>query len=148
MQNNKSNYRLVARMKGHRLMINAEVRDELARLYDRRIDAIQRYERDRNKRAHRLSIECERKGDFLWETGAMAAAMRAYIEAMACALDGEYYDWERTQLPAYALCLRARELRGKVLRCAASDPRLAEILKADRTFRLFREEPEWRAIYG
>ena len=143
MQNNKSNYRLVARIKGNHLMINAEVRDEMAQLYDRRMRRIEREVRDANRRAHLLSVESERKGDFLLATGAPAAAMRAYIEAGMWSLDGEYYDWERTQYPAYQLYLRSRELVRKVKQCASLDPRLGELLRDDRSFRLLQDNSEW-----
>lgn len=148
MKNNKNNYRLVARMQGNHLMINAEVRDELARIYDRRIARIEREERDLNRRAHLVALEYERKGDFLLRTGLPAAALRAYIDATLGALNGEYYDWERTQLPAYALYVRSRELIRKIKQCAATDPRLQELLHKDRTFRLLQSDPEWEEIYG
>lgn len=141
--NNKSNYRLVARIVGNRLMINAEVRDEMALLYDRRMRRIEREVHDPNRRAYLLSVEAERKGDFLLATGAPAAALRAYIEAGECSLDGEYYDWERTQYPAHALYLRSRDLVRKAKQCAALDPRLGELLRGDRTFRRLSDNSDW-----
>lgn len=149
MNNNKQNYQLVARMQGSRLLLNAALRDELARHYDRRIAQIARRERDRNRRAHRLALECERKGDFLLQTGKAAAALRAYLDAAVWALDGEYYDWDRTQLPAYRLYLRSVELLDKIERCAASDPRLRQLIAGDRMLDLLKSDhAEWEAIYG
>lgn len=148
MKNNKNNYRLVARMQGNQLMINADVRDELARIYDRRIAKLEREERDRNRRAHLIALECERKGDFLFQTGLPTAALRAYIDAAMWALNGEYYDWNDTQLPAYALYVRSRELIRKIKQCAATDPRLQEILRMNRSFRQLHNDPEWEEIYG
>ena len=140
---NKSNYRLVARIEGDRLMINAELRDELARLFDRRMHRIEREVHDPNRRAHLLSVESERKGDFLLATGSPAAALRAYITAGMWSLDGEYYDWERTQYPAYLLYLRSRELVRKVKQCASLDPRLGELLKGDKAFHRLADDSDW-----
>lgn len=140
---NKSNYRLVARIEGDRLMINAELRDELSQLYDRRMRRIEREVHDANRRAHLLSVEAERKGDFLLATGAPARAMRAYIEAGMWSLDGEYYDWEQTQYPTHQLYLRSRELVRKVKQCASLDPRLAELLKGDRRFHRLADDSDW-----
>ena len=70
MKNNKTNYHLVARMKGDSLTIVREEMSRLAALYDRRVDALYRNERNEDRRAHLASVEMERKGDFLWVCGA------------------------------------------------------------------------------
>lgn len=132
MKNNKKNFCLVARMQGNRLMLNRETSEELATLYDRRVEGLYRKEPNADRRAQLASTELERKGDFLWDCGAKAAAVKAYVEAERVALDGAYYDHRRMQHPAAALRERARMLREKVAACAASDPRLAELLRTLR----------------
>lgn len=132
MKNNKTNYRLVARMKGDSLTIVREEMSRLAALYDRRVDALYRNERNEDRRAHLASVEMERKGDFLWACGAKVSAIRAYIEAAELALDGKYYDAGAHHRPADALYQRSRELVRKIRQCAATDRRLAELVQGDR----------------
>lgn len=147
MKNNKTNYRLVARMQGEKLTMNREVMEELTALYDHRVAALYRKEHNADRRALLASVEIEHKGDFLWACGAQVSALKAYIEAAGLALDGTYYDWDRSSYPAYTLYHRSRELVHKIKQCAAHDPRLSAMLREDRSFALLKPWREWVEAY-
>ena len=79
--NQKPNYRLVARISGHQLTISEDVGRQLATCYDERIDEICRRTKSAEERARVVARELEHKGDFLADCGHNAAAARCYIKA-------------------------------------------------------------------
>lgn len=128
MKNQLKNYRLVARMQGNELILSSEVRDHLARLYDRRVERLSMEEHRVERRALLASHELERKGDFLWATGAKHAAAKAYLEALKMAEGiGSAHDRTRRE-PAMTLGERRRILGAKIERLLGSDPRLRELI--------------------
>lgn len=147
MKNSSKKYHLVARLQGDQLMLTTDVRDALAACYDRRVEQLTVSVRDRDRRVHLISLEMERKGDFLWACGARLKAINAYVSAAAYALDGNYYDWDATQYPSFVLYHRSRELVRKIRQCAATDRRLVEILKLDRHYKLLQPWDEWVQLY-
>jgi len=132
-KNTRANYRLVARQCGERLMVTASVREEMEQEFRRRIRQLENRGDDRS--VFRESVERERLGDFLLRTGARAAAVKAYIEAASCCLDGAYYDTCDCGLqPLRLLRIRFVNLADKIESCCAGDARLKSLVSADRSF--------------
>lgn len=126
MKNQQKHYRLVARMKGNELILSHEVRDHLARLYDRRVERLRAEEYRAERRAYLVALELERKGDFLWAARAVRAAAKAYLEALKSAEEVRFGSDGAHREPAMALRERRRILAAKVERALDSDPRLRE----------------------
>lgn len=129
MKNQLKNYRLVARMKGNELILSSEVRDHLARLYDRRVERLSVEEHRAERRAHLSSLELERKGDFFWATGAKLSAVRAYLAALKLAEGLRLGSEQERRGPAIALRERERALAAKVERCLGEDGRLRGLVR-------------------
>lgn len=130
MKNNPTYYRLVASMEGRRLSIDRELCDEMAAGYDRRVSLLREKYSRVGRYAHPVSVELERKGDFLASCVSPAAAVRAYLEGAEVAGAGA------REYPAFSkwrsiLSDRAAQLRQKAETCAAADPHLERLLHRD-----------------
>lgn len=128
MKNNPIYYRLVASMEGCRLSIDRELCGDMVADYDRRISSIKAKCSQLAHYALPLSIELERKGDFLLSCVSPAAALKAYLEGVNVALAGA------KEFPGHSnrsrrFMERVVELRRKCAMCATADPHLLEVLQ-------------------
>lgn len=132
MKNNPTFYRLVASMEGHRLNMDRELSDEMAADYDRRITTLRKRYSRVERYAYPVSVELERKGDFLSACVSSAAAVKAYLKGAEIATEGA------RKFPAHSkwrsiLAERAAQLRQKAEACATADPQLERLLYRDGT---------------
>ena len=138
-KNTRANYCLAASLRGERLMVTASLKKEMEQEFQR--DLRQLEHRGDDRMVFRESLEQERFGDFLLRTGSRVAAVKAYIQAACCCLDGAYYEScdSRGLIPARMLRIRFANLADKIESCCAADARLKRIAAEDRWFQRMRK---------
>lgn len=130
---------MVARLRGERLTVADSLKKEMEQEFRRNLRQLECRGDDRG--VFRESLEQERFGDFLRLTGSRVAAVKSYLQAAACCLDGAYYESGdcRGQIPARMLRIRFAHLADKIDACCAESPRLERIVTEDRWFRQMRK---------
>lgn len=142
LRNRRLSRRLVAGIRGERLLLNPALRGQIVSQWRDRIAEAPSAKWLRmfpgfdprcpadfglgaDLRAFLRSVECERLAEFLLGQGLTAAALGAFRDAAFAALDGAGYDHGEFSLPSRFLRIRFYALLDRIRSCEEEDPRLA-----------------------
>ena len=121
----------VARFRGGRLTLAADLRDELDARLRSEVETLARPAAKRpnvgvaaDERAFLRSVALERLADFQLLTGSPVRALGTLCDAALEALCGEQYDHGSESLPARFLRIRFYALLARIHSCRRADPRL------------------------
>lgn len=119
-------HRLVARLRGDRLMLSSDLRREIVAASSRPV-RLGGSGAEADRRAFDASRASERLADLYLLLGSPAAALRCLEQAALAALCGEEYDHGDESLPARFLRIRFYHLFDRLIACRSSDVRLRNV---------------------
>lgn len=117
-------YRLVARLRGARLMLAPDLRREIVASSSRPV-LFGGFGAVADRRAFDASRNFERLADLYLLLDSPAAALRCLEQAALAALCGQEYGYDTESFPARFLRIRFCHLFERILACRAAEPRLS-----------------------